>query len=133
MSSLELRHGHLVIDLVRVAPVGAVHRRVRERRLDVHHGLGFGGGFRGIVAHQLEHVRHVLEILPAQLLRLVVVVAIILAVRQTESALLGLGDHLRAVLEILLGPKIEDGVRALRCRRATSACNPAASLMSAMR
>jgi len=55
----------------------------------------------------------VLHVARAKLLRAVVVIDVVLAVRQAEAALPGSGDHLRAVLQILFGAKLKDGVHVV--------------------
>ncbi len=71
-------------------------------------------GFISIVAHQLEHIGHMLHIRVANALRLLIVFEIEVAIRKAESALIGDGDNAFALFEILAGAKIEDS-RTRRC------------------
>ena len=53
----------------------------------------------------------------AQLLGLGIILKIIITIRQAESALVGLGDHVRRVLEVLIRTEREQGSAAVERRR----------------
>ena len=63
---LKLNGGHLVIDLVGIAPLHSIHRGLRQLALEGQDSLGIGGSLQRRLAQQLEHVGHVLDILVAQ-------------------------------------------------------------------
>ncbi len=67
---LQVVHTHLVIDLGRIALLGAIERPLGQVGLDLHYRLGVGGGLRGRLAIELEHLRDVLLKFLAQLDRL---------------------------------------------------------------
>ena len=69
-----------------------------------------------------------LQIFVAELLGLVVVLRVIVAIRQSEPALVGHGDHLRAVLIVLRGTETEIARAHPPCSRATSASDLAETL-----
>ena len=60
-----------------------------------------------IVPGKHEHFGDVLLVLLANLLRFVVRLGVVVAVRQAEAALIRAADHLRAVLRILRGAEIK--------------------------
>ena len=60
---LELCRRELVVDLLGIAPRHAVERRLRERRLETHHGLGVLARRVRRFTRERQHFRHVLDVL----------------------------------------------------------------------
>src|SRR6266536_6702254 len=96
-----------MINLLRIPARGLVVSALGQAGLDVHDDLGFGSSFGGGIAQQLQHLLHVLDVLRAKFSRLGIVLKIIVAVGQAETALVEFGDHLAGVLEIGAGPEPE--------------------------
>ena len=93
-----------------VAPFDSRHRTLSQSGFDAHHGFGLGRcGFRP-VAEQGKHFPYVSNVLLAQFDRLGIVLGVIVAVGQTESALVGVGDNLIGIAEILNRIKAEKHV-----------------------
>ena len=122
---MKLRGGHLVIDLVGIAPLNAVHRGLRQRGLEVHDGFGIGRGLLRRLAQQLEHVGHVLDVLVAQFDRLRVCLQVVVAVGKAQATLVGAGDLHHRILGVRLGAEVEQHVDAVAVQTRRSA--PAAA------
>ena len=107
---LQFRAGHLVVESFGVAPFDPRHGTLGQRGFDAHHGLRFGGSGLGLVAEELEHFLHVRQVGFAQFDRLGVVLSVVVAVGQAESALIGVGDDLIGVVGVLDGFKTEQDI-----------------------
>ena len=94
---LELGPGHAVVELVGVAPIHSRERRLGQSRLHLHDRARGGGR----LADQLEDLAHMLEVALPGLLRFRVLVEVVVAVREPETAGIDEGDHLRGVPEVL--------------------------------
>ena len=70
----------------------------------------------GAVAGQLEHLRHVLHVGVAQLLRILVVFEVVVTVGHPEASHADAGDHRRGVLEVRSGAEAEERADALGVR-----------------
>ena len=106
-----------VVDFIGIAPLHLVHRRLRERRLDLHHGPGLFLRLRLGGARERQHLLDVVVIERAQLAHALVVLQVVIAVRQAQPTLVGAADDQPGVLEILLRSESEqrappDGLQA---------------------
>ena len=99
--------GHLVVDVERVAALHLLQRHAGQRRLDAEDPLRRQSGALLRVSEQLEHPHQVVAIAIARLARLGVVLEVVVAVRQTEPALVDDGDDRGGVLRVLLGAETE--------------------------
>ena len=104
---------HLVVIGFGIAPFHARLGVLRHLRFDGQDGARLGGGFISGVAGQLQHLRDVLHVLIAKLFGFVFVLGVVVAIRQSQSALAGAADHLLAIFVILLGTKAKKHARAL--------------------
>ena len=102
-----MRHRHGVVDVLGIALRSDIHGNLRERGFQLHDLLGVGGGFGLGFAHELEHVRNVLDILGAGLLRDVSGAKVIVAFGQAEATLIHYSDLLAGVFEVLLFAEVE--------------------------
>src|SRR4051812_10347355 len=93
---VELRAGRRIVHLVRIALLDARHRRVRERVLELVHGLGRSGSRPLVVAEQHADRGEMRAVLVLDRARLLVVLQVVVAVRQTEAALHEVDDVLGA-------------------------------------
>ena len=98
----------LVVTIFRYAKLDRSQPGIGKTRLHFHHGFGIRGGHGGFVAHQLEHIRHILDKFRTRFLRFVVLFCVVILVRQTCAALSRIRYYLRAVFEILTAAKAED-------------------------
>jgi hypothetical protein len=96
----QVGRAHDVVLRREVAQLDGAARGAGEPGLDGHHGLRVLRGLLGRVAEELEHVRHVLDEVGAQLDRLLVGLRVVLLGRQAQAALPGEADDHRAVLEV---------------------------------
>ena len=94
-----------MVDLVGIAPGNPIERRPGEHRLHLEDAVRVGVGM-GIAGHG-QHPRDVIEIEPAQLLRLAVIAKVVLAVRQPQAALVDAADHVGGVPGVLPGSETE--------------------------
>ena len=83
----------LVVDLVGIAPRHQLERPFGQAGLEAHYGLRVGSSLLRPLAQQLQHLLDMLHILVPQLDGFRVVFEIIIAVRQTQTALIGLRNH----------------------------------------
>ena len=104
---------HLVVVGLGVAALDPGERGIGELGLDGQHRLGVLGRGRRVVADQREHLGHVRHVLVAQLLRGVVGLGVVVAVRQTQAPLTHVDDHVGAVLGVLRGEQAERNTHAL--------------------
>ena len=95
--------------LVGVATIGAREPRLRERRLDFHHGAGVARGRFRRVPQELERLRDVRDVLRADLLRLFIVLHVVVAIGKSDPSRERERDHLRRVGEILARAKAQKG------------------------
>ena len=90
---LQLNHGAHVVGAVGIAAFHTAQRVLGQFGLEGEDGLCFGSGALGINADQLEHVRHMLNIFVAHLLRLLG--DVVVAVGKAQAALIEVhNDHL---------------------------------------
>ena len=101
-------------DIGRVPPLFALERVLRQRRLDLYNCLGAGRGPLRRVARELQHLRHMLGVLLAQLRRVRVVLDVVVAIWEPETTLAKRRDHLRGVLEVRGRAKAEERTNADR-------------------
>src|SRR5581483_12007475 len=73
-----------------------------------------GGGFVRSVSHQLKRPRDVLDVFITRGFALRIVARVVIAVRQTQTALDQLCNNLRGVFEILTRAKAKDRWDAMR-------------------
>ena len=99
-----------MVQSFRIAAFDPRHRTLGQRGFDAHHGLRLGCGGLGLVAEKLKHFLDVRQVLLAQFDRLRVVLGVIVAVGEAESALIGVGDHLIGIAEVLDGFKAEQNI-----------------------
>ena len=85
---------------MRIAADGAVHGGFGESGLDGQHGLGFGSGNFGLVARQLKHLLHVVQVFLTRLDRLGVVLDVVIAIGQSETALIEVSDGLARIVHV---------------------------------
>ncbi len=110
---LYLREAHLVIDVLRIAPLDVVHLRRGH--------CGFEFDYRACIRRRLrfrfpgehEHLLDVRAIFGEDLLRLVVRTEIIVAIGQAQAALIDLSDDHGGVVVILSARKAEQWRTAL--------------------
>jgi hypothetical protein len=91
-----------VKELVGVALVDASQRSLGKRGLDLHHLVGLASGDFGRIIQQLEGLRHVRDVLGADVLRFVVLLGVVVAVGQAQAAAARECNHARGVVEILV-------------------------------
>src|SRR5581483_8854044 len=65
---------------------------------------------------QLEHIGHMLDVLFANLLVFRARARVVIALRQAEAALIGFGDFLVSILEILIGAVAEESIDILQVK-----------------
>ncbi len=110
--ALELGEGHLVVNLHRIAPGGDVEREFRDRSFEPHDGVGLFCGVGRRNAGQLQHARHVRNVLFAGFDSFRVVSEIVIFFGESEAALVGLTNHGGRIFEVLPGGEIEEHVHA---------------------
>ena len=98
--------------LVRIAPVDARERGLRQIGLDGHDGLRAGVRGIGRIAQQRQHGRHVVEIFGANFLRFRVGIDVVVAVGQAEPAGGSERDDAAGIGVILSGPEPEKRIVA---------------------
>ena len=76
------------------------------------YGLRVGGSLRGRFTRQLQHLLHMRYVLLAQLHRLGIRFQVVVAIRKTETALVGIRNHLRGVLGVRGGIEVEESYSA---------------------
>src|SRR5713101_299856 len=109
---VELSHCHLVIQLLRVATLDSGHLALSQFSFDAHDGGSFGGSLLRLVTEEFEDFLNVGHVCLAQLLRLGIFFHVVVAVGEAESALIGFGDLLRGILEVLSGSEGEQRTAA---------------------
>jgi hypothetical protein len=97
---LELSDRHLVLGLVRVAAVFLAHEGLGHGRLELEHSLGMAASNRRLLADQLEHAAEHVDVGLAQFLALLVAAQVVIAVRQTDTRLQRVADHLAGIVGI---------------------------------
>ena len=102
---------HLVVNLLRIAPAGLVQRALGQAGFNVHHRLGFGRGFLRSVPQQLEHLLYVRNVLLAEFHGLGIVLEVVVAIGQTQPALIHFADDLAGILEVRTRAEAEHDVR----------------------
>ncbi len=105
----EFRHRNLVIEIGRIAPGHAVERRLGEFRLEGHYGLRLLGCILRLRAREFQHFPHMRHVLLANLHRLRIGLRVVVAIRQSQAALVEIGDHLRGVLGVRARTEMEKG------------------------
>ena len=100
--------GHFVIVLLRVAQLHARAGRFGERCLQSHDFFGVVGSFAGRLAKQCQHLCDMLNVGGAFLFRVVIRLGVIIAIGQTESALMRLRNFPGTILRILTGSELEE-------------------------
>ena len=78
---MQLRQGHLVVHLVRIAPIDACKRRLRQRRLDAHHCIRVRLCPRLRLANHAHQLYDVGRVLLAQRYALHVRLQVVIAIR----------------------------------------------------
>ena len=111
---LQLRLLHLVVIFLRIAHLDPRPGGFGQRGLESHDLLRMLRRLIGRLAEEREHFRHVLDVLVAEFFRSRVFLCVVIAVRQTEPALRGVGNHHRAVLRVLIGAEAEEPAHADR-------------------
>ncbi len=104
---------HFVVDGVRIAASDAILRALRQLGFDPHDCSGSGRSLRRRIPNELQHLLHVRQVLFAQLDGLVVVFEIVVAIRQTKTALIECADHLLGVFRVLSGAEVKQRVDIL--------------------
>ena len=104
---LDARQIDAVIDLVRIAAIDARHRRLRQRRLDLHDRGRVLGRLRGRNAGQRQHLLDVRLVGLAQLRHLAGRRQVVVAVGHADAALVERADDLARVLDVLVLRELE--------------------------
>ena len=107
---LQVSAGHFVVQRFRIAAFYAGHGPLGQGGFDAHDRLRLGGGRVRLVAKQLKHFLHMCDVLLAQFDGLCVVLRIVVAVGKPESALIGVGNHLVRIAEVLNRIKTEEHI-----------------------
>ncbi len=97
-----------------IAPLGAVHRRLRQLGFDLQNGFRLSGSGFGLVAEQFEHLLNVRDVALTRLHRLGIALQVVIAIRQPQPALIDIGDHLRGIVQIGRRPESKQSAHALR-------------------
>ena len=91
----QLRDGHKVVSLVRIAALDAGERRFGQRRLDAHDGVGVRLGFVCRFAGEHEHMLHIVEVLITKFDAALVGLEIVVAIWQAKPSGTDFDDHQR--------------------------------------
>ncbi len=92
-----------MIGLDGVTHVHVRHGSLGQRGFNLQHGRRFRFGLLLRITQQFQHPRHVLTVVLAQSFRFLVIAKIVVALRQSQPTLQCRGNHLRAVLSVLIG------------------------------
>ena len=111
---LDLSQGHLVVEILGVAPRDDLHGALGQARFQGEHGLRVGRSLSRCLAAHLQHPGDVLPVQGTNLLGLVVLVQIELAPRQVHPRLVERRDVDAGVVEIGGGEDPEQDARVLR-------------------
>ncbi len=108
----QFRCGLLVVNIAGLAPFHTRLGGARQVGFNFEDRLRFFGGVFRLIAQQLEHVLHMLLVLFALFLRSRIIFEVIIAVRKSNSSLVGGGDHFAGILKIRIGAEIEEHIHA---------------------
>jgi len=119
---------HLVISLVRIAPLHASQRSLGQRSLNSKNGVRIGFGLPGRFPRHPQQLHNVRRILLPDLLALRICLQVVIAVRKPKSSRANLRDHgarigcilLRAGVEEVRASKVVVNLRDRRYQRCPS-------------
>ena len=111
---LHVGNSHLVVEVLGIASQRAVHRRLGQLRLNLHHCIGALLCLRWTLTDHGQHLLHVLEELLANLHRLLIVFEVVVAVGKRQTGLIDKGNGHVCVMKVRARAEAKQRVRTDR-------------------